>query len=214
MKEYTLDDLLLQIAYRNEDEKAAEEAFSELYRRFSPLCLQSISNCFPAISKEIHNDVLSNTFLEVYLNPMKFNFNENKHKNVEDAFCAWLFIVAKHELFDLIKKSKEEKKLNIVDDPNEYFEPSIDFEKLDSEFVSNNIKILNKALESLSEKHKGILLMLYAFYEEGKNTPGHVLDMICDLYSTTRPNIRQIKKRSEKKVIEYLEKCSNLKSVK
>lgn len=217
MKEYTLDDLLLTIAYKDEDEKAAKEAFSKLYHKFSPKCLHTISTCFPGINEEIYHDVLSNTFLEIYLNPVKFNFDKNKHENVDDAFSAWLFVVAKNELLDLVKKSNKQKKsLTIVDAPadTECFEPSIDYEKLDSEFISDNMYILEKALETLSEKNRGILRMLYAFHEEGKNTPSDVLDMICSLYSTTKANIRKIKSRSEKKVIEYVEKYSNLKAVK
>ena len=54
----------------------------------------------------------------------------------------------------------------------------------------------------------------YTYYEKGKNTPSNVLDEICKIHKTTKPNIRKIKERSEKKIIEYLENKSNLKAVK
>lgn len=57
-------------------------------------------------------------------------------------------------------------------------------------------------------------MMLYSYHEEGKNTPSATLDVVCKMFDTKKDNIRQIKKRSEAKVIEYFSKISILKPVK
>jgi hypothetical protein len=52
------------------------------------------------------------------------------------------------------------------------------------------------------------------YYEEGMKTPSDVLDLLCEMYGTTKPNIRKIKERSEKKIIEHFSKYTELKPLK
>ena len=80
--------------------------------------------------------------------------------------------------------------------------------------VHLNTKMMEDALNTLSERDRGILRMLYNFHEDGKNTPSYILDLICQTFVTTKPNIRQIKKRSEATIIAYFTKFSPLKAIK
>src|SRR5690606_40598801 len=90
-------------------------------------------------------------------------------------------------------------------------EPAIESEELAEDLFTNvNFKVLDEALNMLSERDRHILLTLYLYYEEGKNTPSDVLKMLCKIYDTTPVNIRKIKERSEKKIVEYFSKHTQL----
>ncbi len=70
------------------------------------------------------------------------------------------------------------------------------------------------ALDSLGDRDREILSTLYLYFEEGKKTPSSVLDTICEIHGTTKDNIRQIKKRSEEKIVAYFSKYTQLKPIK
>ena len=94
-------------------------------------------------------------------------------------------------------------------------EPAIISEELSLEvFESTNIKVLNDALNTLSERDRHILLTIYLYYDEGKNTPSDTLDLLCEMYGTTKVNIRKIRERSEKKIIDYFSQHTQLKPLK
>ena len=152
---------------------------------------------------------MNNTFYKLYEDPLAFSFL----KNAEDdkTFKAWLSVVARNELKRLLKEyyhnnsSLEESGM----------EPAIISEELPLEvFESTNIKVLNDALNTLSERDKHILLTIYLYYEEGKNTPSSTLDLLCVMYGTTKVNIRKIRERSEKKIIDYFSQHTQLKPLK
>ncbi|AZI20600.1 sigma-70 family RNA polymerase sigma factor [Chryseobacterium taklimakanense] len=153
--------------------------------------------------------VINNTFFKLYENPLIFTFPHNVDN--DKPFKAWLSVVAKNELKRLLQEyyqtSDLPETLNI--------ESAIVSEDIPSEiFESVNIKVLNDALNTLSTRDKHILLTLYLYYEEGKNTPSNVVDLLCNMYETTKVNIRKIRERSEKKIINYFEKNTQIKPLK
>ena len=152
---------------------------------------------------------MNNAFFKIYSNPLSFSIPEGA-KN-DNCFKAWISVVANNELKTLLKDYfTKESDLSIIDEELIQENESINSDIADS----LNIKMLNDALDTLNDRDREILLTLYNYHEDGKNTPSYVLDAICKLHNTTKPNIRKIKERSEKKIVEYFSKLSQLKPLK
>lgn len=203
-----IEDILLVISEKLNDEDSAVAAFTTLYHGYSKFLNSVVSRALKnsgIYDEQILNTVVNNTFYKLYENPLIFSFPE---KAVDDkGFKAWLSRVAKNEFKRLLA---------------EYYKDTVSLEKMSSEpaiesdelaedlFANVNFKVLDEALNMLSERDKHILLTLYLYYEEGKKTPSDVLKMLCKIYDTTSVNIRKIKERSEKKIVEYFSKHTQL----
>lgn len=208
-----IEDLLLNISFKDEEMILANVSFSKLYVEYSQFVMNVIASYLKGMriyDEELAQAVLNNTFLIVYEKPLKFSV-PNGAEN-DKCFKGWLAKISQNELRSQIKQVTSQEKrfsdLNLQEENFELEDVEIDF------FESANHKILAEALNSLSERERGILLAHYLYYEEGKKMPSCELDRLCLLYSTTKPNLRQIRGRSEKKIIEYMTKHSQLKPLK
>lgn len=207
-----LEEVLLLLSYKDEDQKSANDAFTELYREYSKFLYALVRkklNQMGVFDEQIMETAVGNTFLKIYENPLVFKVPENE--NTDNCFKAWLSVVSKNELLVLFKQyygtniTLESSILETV------FEDTIIKEPVAE---SINVKLMQDAMNTLSERDREVLSALYLYQEEGKNTPSTVLDTLCLMYGTTKDNIRQIKKRSESKIIDYFSKNSNLKPIK
>ncbi len=207
-----IEDILLIFSDKEENQANAEKAFVELYRSYAPYVGKVVGNALKnqgIYDKSLFNTVLNNTFLILYEKPFSFEFK--KKAKDDKSFKGWLAVVAKNELKELLKDyfQKEEELTTNVEEPI-----SRSLEVPDNLAESINHKNISNALKSLSERDRHILCTLYLYYEEGRDTPSSVLDQLCELHQTTRSNIRQIKRRSEKKIIDYMIKNTSLKPIK
>lgn len=208
-----LEDLLLNISYKDEDEILGNNSFVKIYNEYSQYLTNVISYNLKGMGvfdEELSRVVLNNTFLTIYEKPLKFSVPEGAEN--DKCFKGWISRIARNELLSQIKlvagRDKRFSDLDIQDDEVEFEEVEIDL------YESANSKLLKDALNTLTERDREILLALYNYYEKDKKTPSEVLDELCILYSTTKPNIRQIKVRSEKKIVDYMTKYSQLKPLK
>lgn len=208
-----LEDLLLNISFKEEERVLAEESFSKIYREYSQYLMNVIVSSLKGMGvydEELAQVVLNNTFLKVYEKPLKFSVPNGAGD--DKCFKAWISKISKNELLSQIEKVTDKEKrfsdLNLQEADLELEDVEDDF------FESANHRLLKDALNTLKERDREILLAHYLYYEENKYKPSDVLDRLCLLYSTTKPNIRQIKGRSEKKIIEYMTKNSQLKPLK
>ncbi|WP_166333006.1 RNA polymerase sigma factor [Sphingobacterium chungjuense] len=203
-----IENVLLVISDKSYDEDSAVAAFTTLYHGYSKFLNSVVSSVLKnsgIYDEQILNTVVNNTFYKLYENPLIFSFPE---KAVDDkGFKAWLSRVAKNEFKRLLAEYyKDTTALEKMSS-----EPAIESEELAQDLFTNvNFKVLDEALNMLSERDRHILLTLYLYYEEGKNTPSVVLKMLCKIYDTTHVNIRKIKERSEKKIVEYFLKHTQL----
>ncbi|WP_298136064.1 sigma-70 family RNA polymerase sigma factor [Flavobacterium sp.] len=203
-----LEEALLSLSYKDEDIEVANSAFNTLYREYSKLLysvLRKVLKDRGMSSDEIIEATTHNTFLKLYQNPLTFTLPENC--NNDNPFKGWLIKVARNELSDLLKQYFDER----IEYPSIISDEILDEVEVDENISESvNIKLLNDALNTLSERDRSILLYLYQLYEKGKNIPSSDLDILCKIHNTTRTNIRQIKKRCETKIIEYFSKNSQL----
>jgi len=207
-----IEDILLAISEKLNDENSATNAFAKLYRGYSKFLSSVISRVLKnsgIYDEHVLNTVINNTFYKIYENPLIFSFKQGA---IDDkGFKAWLAVVAKNEL----KRLLHEYYTNMYSLETLETEPAIESPELpEGVYESVNLKIMDAALNTLTERERHILLTLYLYYEEGKNTPSEVLNMLCKMYNTTKMNIRQIKVRSEKKIAEYFSKHTQLKPLK
>lgn len=208
-----LEDLLLNISYKEEEKVLAEGSFSLIYREYSQYLMNVIVSNLKGMGiydEELAQAVLNNTFLTVYEKPLKFSVPSDAED--DKCFKGWISRISRNELLSQIQQvtSKEKRfsDLNLQD-------VNLELEDIENDFFESvNHKLLKDALNTLGERDREILLAHYLYYEEGKNMPSDVLDKLCLIYSTTKPNIRQIRKRSEGKIIAYMTKNSQLKPLK
>lgn len=208
-----LEELLLNISYKEEDVILAESSFNLIYREYSKFVRNVIVSHLKNSSiydEDLANAVLNNTFLTVFEKPLYFSA-PNDAKD-DKCFKAWISTIAKNELKSQIDMmTPSEKRLSDLNLDESDFE----LEDVEPEvYNSSNHKILKDALNKLKDRDRDIVLTHYLYYEEGKNMPSDVLDSLCLIHSTTRPNLRQVMSRSEKKIIDFITKNSQLKPLK
>lgn len=207
MKDLTVEELLLIISEYINDPEKANKAFSELYWRFSERLTRSVRGILKSkgiYSPDLVEYAVSNTFMEVFKKPLGFNYDSEKHSSEVSAFKGYLYVIARNEIMDLMKKSIHNSDLHAIGIEDEVIENMAEID-VEMEVLSGNRLLLEKALSVLSDREKAILLAHFDCYEEGKNTPSETLNIICEYWGTTRDNARQIKHRSLKKVKQRLE---------
>lgn len=208
-----LEDLLLNISFKEEEKVLAEESFSKIYKEYSQYLMNVIVSNLKGMGiydEDLAQAVLNNTFLTVYEKPLKFSVPSGAEN--DKCFKGWISRISRNELLSQIQQvtSKEKRfgDLNLQ-------EADLELEDVENDFFESvNHKLLKDALNTLSERDREILLAHYLYHEEGKYMPSDALDRLCLIFSTTKPNIRQIKGRCEKKIIEYITKNSQLKPLK
>ena len=215
MNELSTEELLLHISDKESDLKMAHTCFTDLYHRFAEFL--NVALIGHAKSKGINNKefvdaALTNTFNEIFLKPLGFSYDPQKHNSEDTAFKAWISTIARNEFNDLLKNSLHSS-ISIKTVEVDFIEEIAEL-NMNEEVLSENRKMVDRALEVLKEREKHILLTCYDYYVEGKNTPTEVLDYLCEYWGTTRDNVRQIKKRSLDKVEKQLSSLVNLKVVK
>jgi len=216
MNDFSIEDLLLIISDQKENKERSQDGFIELYRRYSEDLTQAVAGYLKSkgiYNDEMHKSIISNVFLEVYENPLSFNYDNKKHQSEESAFKAWIYIIARNEFADLMRHSIKFTETHTLGIENDLIERYADVD-IEEEIVSGNRKLLDSALSVLSERECHILLTCFDYFEDGKNTPSDVLDYLCEYWGTTRDNVRQIKKRSLDKVRLRLEVLSKIKTKK
>jgi RNA polymerase sigma factor (sigma-70 family) len=201
MDELSVEELLLIISEKESDESEAHKAFTILYRRFSEFLLSAVNRQLASkgiYNKELAEDTVTNTFYEVYLNPLSFKFDTDTHNSEERAFKAWLSVIARNEWADIVRAAIKTASMNVLTDNGELNDTFVEL------VLSKNRKLLDNALAGLTDRERDILLTCYDYHEEDKYTPSEVLDALCEIWGTTRPNVRQLKKRALDKVKAYI----------
>lgn len=122
---------------------------------------------------------------------------------------VWVSRIAKNELINFLRKNPDEKALS-----NPFRIKSVDIEdNTPLEYESNELtenkpvtihkEKLDKALSSLSEREKYVLMTYMQYFdptEPNRHLPDELLKNICIKFNTTPDNIRQIKSRAIKKM--------------
>jgi RNA polymerase sigma-70 factor (ECF subfamily) len=197
MSEYSDEDLLVLMSFQKENKKEAEEAFRIFYNKYKNFLW---SLCYSICTKskgtnegeELAKDVFNNTMMSIYDSSHTYDSKKSKVN-------IWMARIAKNEMLDLLKGQTEFIPLN-----EDIHSTSEDNDKEDTDFISPEKRILDKALNTLSEKEKDILLTYMQYSDGNKHLPDEVINELCQRYGTLPATLRQIKKRSLDKIKSFI----------
>lgn len=217
MKKSEIEDILMNFSYKDEFRSNAENSFIIFYREYSKYLYKVVIEAkkkYTFLRNDIIDDIVNNTFLKIYENPLLFQIDESQSDlSTDTRLKAYLSTIAKNNLKDLLNTELKENHLKIIDDDEQIFDPP-EIETEENISLSQMRIILDEVLNTFKERDKAILLTLYEFYEEGKNTPSETLDWLCEVHKTTRDNIKAIKSRCNKKIIDHFKsKLTNTKII-
>jgi RNA polymerase sigma factor (sigma-70 family) len=208
MKHEKLEDLFLMMAMKNDDRKKAELAFNEFHNRFSKYLYATIKKAtvpfYTIYGDELCDGVFQNTLLTIFEKADKFIIiDELNEKSKEMRIKAWLGKIAQTEMYILLRELRTEKDKICYN--TEYINESDILDTIEEpKLPSFERKLLDCALSSLKERDRAILLTFYQYEEIGKNTPANAIEELCEYFSTTKENLRQIKKRTLEKVKKHI----------
>jgi RNA polymerase sigma factor (sigma-70 family) len=205
-----LADLFLSMAMKDDDRQNAEKAFTEFYNRYKRFIYTVIKKaCKPweMYGQELIDTVFESTFLNVYEKAEIFMIvDEIPFERQERRLKSWLSQVAKNEMLQLLRQYRIDK------DKIEYSDDLSFIEIIDSEteeIKSDDILLAEKALQTLSERDRNILVT-YLMYENGnKKLPSIEIQKLADMWGVLPDNLRQIKKRSLAKLEIFIKTYKN-----
>lgn len=201
----TLADIFLSMAMKKDDMQNAEKAFTEFYNRYKSFIYTVIKKAcrsWKMYGDELIETVFVNTFLTVYEKAETFMLIDNVHfERQEKRMKYWLSQVAKHEMLQLLRQYKINK------DKIEYLDDLSFLERIDNEteeIKSDDILLAEKAFQTLSERDRDILVT-YLMYEDGnKKLPSDEIQRLANMWGVLPDNMRQIKRRSLRKLEIYI----------
>lgn len=201
-----LSDLFLSMALKEDDRQDAEKAFAEFYNRYKNYLYTVVRNACKSWEKygdELIEGVHLNTFLTIYEKADSFLLIENiPFERQEKRMKSWLGKIARTEMFKLLRELKDEK------DNIEYHDDLTFLENSDEEITpqkSEEILLAEKALQTLRERDRNILVTYLMFEDGKKKLPSNEIQRLADMWDVLPDNMRQIKKRSLAKVKKYIE---------
>ena len=200
------------------DSAQAELAYMEFYYRYSSHTLNVCrKSCYAFDSSNLlADDIFQNTLLKILYKAHTFKLKNPQEKtNISNEIKGWVSRIAKNELINFLRQNPDEKRLS---DPFRIrtFEIEDNEPLLINNEGENIIEIqppsinqihLDKALTTLSERERYILMTYMQFYnpmEPDKHLPDDVLSSICNKFNIKPDNIRQIKGRALKKLKEEI----------
>jgi RNA polymerase sigma factor (sigma-70 family) len=204
--------LLFFMGMKDDDPNEARLAWAEFYKRHKKylyfVCLKACQML--SDPKEAAIDLQSATFQKVYDSAGTFDPLDNGDENhIRHRVRAWMGKIAQRLLIDSYRNDKEPQNLVSLEELDT--EPLIYDEKPE---LSPKIKLVRKALDTLNENEKMVILLYYQQYEVGKENqrlPNGVCDEIATTIGSTKENVRQIHRRAKQKIKEYLEQHAELK---
>lgn len=205
-----LADLFLAMAMKEEDRRNAEKAFTEFYNRYKSFLFTVIKKAcksWEMYGDELIETVFENTFLTVFDKAETFlKLDDIPFERQEKRMKAWLSQIAKNEMLQLLRQYRIDKdKVEFTDDLS--FVERMEDET--EEIISDDILLAEKALQTLNERDRNILVT-YLMYEDGnKKLPSSEIQKLADMWGVLPDNMRQIKKRSLVKLEIFIKTYKN-----
>jgi len=201
-----LADLFLSMALKEDDRQEAEKAFAVFYNRYKNYLYTVVINAcksWEMYGDELVQAVHQNTFLTVFEKAESFlQIEEVPTDRQEKRMKSWLGRIAEREMYKLLRELKGEKEKIDYHDDLTNLENSV--EEIKSQ-KSDDFLLAEKALNSLKERDRNILVTYLMFEDGNKNLPSSEIQRLADMWDVLPDNMRQIKKRSLEKAKKYIE---------
>lgn len=205
-----LADLFLAMAMKEEDRQNAEKAFTEFYNQYKSFLFTVIKKAcksWEMYGDELIETVFENTFLTVFDKAETFlKLDDIPFERQEKRMKAWLSQIAKNEMLQLLRQYRIDKDKVVFTDDLSFVEQ---MEDETEEIISDDILLAEKALQTLNERDRNILVT-YLMYEDGnKKLPSSEIQKLADIWGVLPDNMRQIKKRSLAKLEIFIKTHKN-----
>jgi len=201
-----LADLFLSMALKKDNRQDAEKAFAEFYNRYKNYLYTVVRNAcksWEMYGDELIQAVHQNTFLTVFEKSEDFLLIEDiPFERQEKRMKSWLGEIARTEMFKLLRELRDEK------DNIEYHDDLTFLENSDEEIKpqkSEDFLLAEKALNTLNERDRNILVTYLMFEDGNKKLPSSEIQNLSEIWDVLSDNMRQIKKRSLAKAKKYIE---------
>lgn len=200
-----LADLFLRMSMKDE-KKEAEKAFIEFYHRYKNYIytvIRKACESWKQYGKDLIQSTFSNVLLIVYKKADSFIMIENVEISRQELrLKAWLGKIIQIEILKLLKLERtNDEMIEFTDKLLEYDDK---VEKKSNIPISYNMSRLEDALATLSEREKDILMTYFAYSEGNKKLPREELQRLAKRWDILPDNMRQIKRRSLKKIEKIL----------
>lgn len=201
-----LADLFLSMALKEDDRQGAEKAFADFYNRYKNYLYTVVRNAcksWEMYGDELIQGVHQNTFLTVYEKAESFfRIEEVPIERQEKRMKSWLGKIAEREMYKLLRELKDEKEKIDYHDDLTFLENSDEEIKPQK---SEEFLLAERALQTLSERDRNILVTYLMFEDGSKKLPSNEIQRLADMWDVLPDNMRQIKKRSLAKAEKYIE---------
>jgi RNA polymerase sigma factor (sigma-70 family) len=193
----------------------ASPAFQEFYDRHKNYLWSKCSEVAENLGCQAWaEDVLNDTFERAYRTASEFKFPQCPTNEEDNVIKGWLGRIATNRLCDRWRKSRlehtgeDEKWATLAETAAA---PSTDASEQDRAATPADVeerRLLDEALESLSEREAHVLRVTSQYHRLGKKfqrLPNYVVDELAEALNTTPENLRKIRERAKKKVRQYIE---------
>ncbi|NVO10731.1 MAG: sigma-70 family RNA polymerase sigma factor [Bacteroidales bacterium] len=205
-----LAELFLSMAMKEDDRQNAEKAFTEFYNRYKSFLYTVIKKAcksWEMYGDELIETVFGNTFVTIFEKADTFMIIDGiPIERQEKRMKSWISQIAKNEMLQLLRQYKKDKeKIEFKDDLSFIEITDIEADKIESD----DILLAGKALRTLNERDRNILVT-YLMYEDGKKKlPSSEIQNLADMWGVLPDNMRQIKKRSLEKLEIFIKTQKN-----
>lgn len=204
------DEILLSyMSLRDTNPSAAQAAWREFYNRHLRYMFW-ISNgiCRGILDDSAINDLVQDVFIRAYERAETFKGGGLRDpERLQRRARAWLGTIAKHILMDILRSRSAISTINSEQKDLE----NLICESGDSDSESPQMRLLQTALNQLSENEQYVLRVTFQWYELGKQQrlPNDVAADLAKALNTTSANIRQIRRRALQKIEQIIKMNSN-----
>lgn len=205
LSQETDEDLLVFMTMRKEDPSVANEAWAEFYRRhIDYMCEKCRAVCKGILAGSGPEDLAQLTFIRAYERAITF-----KTGGVSDPDMlrlrvrAWLGRIAQNIYRDMLRGRKDSKELAVDEEELEEAPEQVQAAPTTSSYK----RVLDEAIDALSEKKQHVLRVTYQYNQPGKKhqrLPNHVAEELAKTLNTTSDNIRQLRRRALREISQFI----------
>ena len=205
LSQETDEDLLVYMTLREDDPLVANEAWAEFYRRHVDyMCERCRGVCRGILGGSGSDDLAQLTFIRAYERAHTF-----KSAGIVDPDMlrvrvrAWLGRIAQRLYCDMLRGRKDSPELAI--DKEELEEAPEQAQAAPT--TSAYKRLLDEAIDSLSEKKQHVLRITYQYNQPGKKhqrLPNDVAEELAKTLKTTPDNIRQLRRRALREINQFI----------
>lgn len=192
------------------------ETQAEFFKRYKSFLLQICQQRCKHFDggDQLAEDIFQNTMIKAFkgIDSLSKRISE-KTESASKHIKSWLVVIARNELREFLRKNPDEKKLA---NP---FRPKSDEMEIPIETINRDDEIeeqpsfhkenLDKGLSILSVRERHILMVYMEYFnplEPNRHLPDDIIAQLSKQYNTNSTNLRQIKSRALRKLMNELDK--------